>query len=246
MKINTYSNTGKKGEVMTLPVGLMADENMALLTQAIRVFENRMHPGISRTKTRSEVKTSTRKIYKQKGTGGARHGAKSAPIFVGGGTAHGPSGNKRVLSLPAKMRSKALQIALGVKANEGSVVVVNDFSKVTKAKEAQNLFDSIVKEEKYTTKRFTVALSDKNKDSYQALRNLKNVSLVLYKNLNAYSVFFSGILVLDSEALNQESGIKNQAKEKKVSVKPVAKVEPKKVEKKIIAKKAVKKEKTQK
>jgi len=242
MKVNTYSNTGKKAEAMTMPVGLIADENLALLTQAIRVFENRMHPGISRTKTRSEVKTSTRKIYKQKGTGGARHGAKSAPIFVGGGTAHGPSGNKRVLTLPAKMRSKALQIALGVKATEGTVVVVNDFSKVSKAKEAKNLFDAIIKEEKYTTKRFTVALSDKNKDAYQALRNLKNVSLVLYKNLNAYSVFFSGILVVDAEALNEISNTKSQAPnkekketvEKKVSVKPAAK--------KTVAKKAVKKE----
>jgi large subunit ribosomal protein L4 len=236
MKINTYSNTGKKNETLDLPVGLVADENMSLLTQAIRVFENRKHPGISRTKTRSEVKTSTRKIYKQKGTGGARHGAKSAPIFVGGGTAHGPSGNKRVLTLPAKMRAKALQIALGVKAAEGTLVAVENFSKVTKAKEAKNLFDAIVKEEKYTTKRFTVALSDKNKDSYQALRNLKNVSLVLYKNLNAYSVFFSGILVVDSEAL--ETSDKGKAiSEKKEPKAKVAKKETVKKSKNVKSKK---------
>jgi large subunit ribosomal protein L4 len=236
MKVNTYTNIGKKAEATQLPDGFMADENMALLTQAIRVFENRKHPGISRTKTRSEVKTSTRKIYKQKGTGGARHGAKSAPIFVGGGTAHGPSGNKRVLDLPAKMRAKALQIALGVKVSEGMVVVVDGLSKIEKAGDAKEMLSRIAKEEKYTTKRFTVVLSEGNVGTLRYLRNLRNVETVQYRSLNAYAVFFGGILVVDAEAF-AEGGKTEKAPS---SAKATA-GKKEKVEKKVVVKKSVKK-----
>ena len=108
--------------------------NKILLTQAIRVYTARRHPGLSKVKTRGEVIASTRKIYRQKGTGQARHGAISAPIFVGGGVAHGPKGVKRQLSLPKKMRRKALSIALSVKAKEGNLLVVEGISKLKKNK----------------------------------------------------------------------------------------------------------------
>jgi large subunit ribosomal protein L4 len=99
LKVDLYSFEGKKKENATLPKEYDVKPNLILLSQAIHVFESREHLGLARTKTRSEVAISTKKIYRQKGTGGARHGAKSAPIFVGGGTAHGPKGVKRILRL---------------------------------------------------------------------------------------------------------------------------------------------------
>jgi len=79
----------------SLPKGFDLKKAEKLLVQIVRVFEDRTHFGLNKVKTRSEVNKTRKKLYKQKGTGGARHGAKSAHIFVGGGVAHGPKGEKR-------------------------------------------------------------------------------------------------------------------------------------------------------
>ncbi|KKT36270.1 MAG: 50S ribosomal protein L4, partial [Candidatus Collierbacteria bacterium GW2011_GWA1_44_12] len=81
----------------------------SLISQAIYVYQANSHRGVAKAKTRGEVTASTRKIYKQKGTGNARHGAKSAPIFVGGGVVFGPTGLATPLkSFNQKMKLKAL------------------------------------------------------------------------------------------------------------------------------------------
>jgi len=81
--------------------------------------------GTHKTKSRGEIRCSTRKIYRQKGTGRARHGARSAPIFVGGGVAHGPRPRDYSLKMPRKMRQAALRSALTAKAQDGDLVVVD-------------------------------------------------------------------------------------------------------------------------
>ncbi len=208
MKVNTYSLQGKKLEATTLPKEILADSNMQLLAQAIRVYENRQHQGLSKVKTRGVMTISTRKIYKQKGTGGARHGAKSAPIFVGGGIAHGPTGVKRTLEMPQKMRVKALQVALGEKANEGTLVMVEGLAKLTKTKEAQNLINSVRKETGSSKdSKFTFVLGEGNLGTLRYLRNLRNIAMVPYRNLNAHDVFKGGVVVIDSEALGEKSQI---------------------------------------
>src|SRR3989344_3759198 len=128
VKLDVYSAKGIKKGYANLPERFVEKENLPLLAQAIRVYEARLHPGLAKVKTRGEVIASTRKIYRQKGTGGARHGAKSAPIFVGGGVTHGPKGLKRILTLPAKMRKKALGTALSLKAKEEKVFVIDGVS----------------------------------------------------------------------------------------------------------------------
>lgn len=132
IKLNVYSQNGTKKTSINMPKDLIEKENRTLLAQAIRVYESGKHPGLSKVKTRGEVRASKRKIYRQKGTGQARHGAKSAPIFVGGGKAHGPKGVKRVLSLPRKMRQKALKIALSMKAGEKRLVVIDGVGSLKK------------------------------------------------------------------------------------------------------------------
>lgn len=207
MKLNTYTSTGSKSSSIDLPKQYQAKENMVLLAQAIRVYENRLHPGLSKTKRRGEITATTRKVYRQKGTGMARHGAKSAPIFVGGAKAHGPTGLKRKLTLPKKMRQKALKVALGLKSKNGEVVVVSNISSLKKTKQAVGLIDQLTQKEKWTGKnlRFTFALSEKNKNAFLALRNIKNVDVVPFRSLNAHKVYFGGILIIDKEALNSKS-----------------------------------------
>lgn len=203
MKLHTYTSTGSKSSSIGLPKQYQAKENMVLLAQALRVYENRLHPGLSKTKRRGEIAATTRKVYRQKGTGMARHGAKSAPIFVGGGKAHGPTGLKRKLTLPKKMRRKALKVALSLKSKNGEVVVVSAISSLKKTKQAVGLIDQITQKEKWTGKnlRFTFALSEKNKNAFLALRNIKNVEVMPFRSLNAHKVYFGGILIVDKEAL---------------------------------------------
>lgn len=204
-RLNIYSAKGVKKQSIDLPRVFQEKENPTLLAQAIRVYEAGRHPGLSKTKTRSEVAISTRKIYRQKGTGRARHGSKRAPIFVGGGITHGPKGVKRKLSLPKKIRQKALKVALAVKAKEGKVVVIDGIAALKKTKEASGLLGKIIKSEKEITKnsRFTFILSGKNLDARLALRNLKNVEVIRFDNLNAHQVYFGGILIIDKEALKK-------------------------------------------
>jgi len=201
-----------------MPKGLIEKENKLLLAQAIRVYESGMHPGVSRVKTRGEIRASKRKIYRQKGTGQARHGALSAPIFVGGGKAHGPKGVKRTLSLPQKMRQKSLKVALSIKGNDKRLIVVDNLSSLKKTKDAADLIDKIVKNEKEigNKSKFTFALSEKNEDAKKALRNIENVTVILFRNLNAYKVYFGGALVVDKQALEEmkKEGNKEKTKEK--------------------------------
>jgi large subunit ribosomal protein L4 len=213
-KLDVFSAKGVKKEVVNMPKDFIEKENPALLAQAIRVYEGRQHPGLSKIKTRGEVVASKRKIYRQKGTGRARHGALSAPIFVGGGKAHGPKGVKRKLELPKKMRRKAVGIALGLKVKNGDLLVVDGLSSLKKTKEAQKLVDKILVNRKKKD-RVSFLLSEKSFSAVRAIRNLPNAEAISFHNLNAYQVFHGGVLILDKEILTPKT--KAETKKEKIS-----------------------------
>lgn len=191
LKVNTYSAKGTKLGLINLPKAWEAKENLNLLAQAIRVYEDRAHVGLVKTKTRAEVNRTKKKWYKQKGTGGARHGAKSAPIFVGGGVAHGPRAVKRELSLSKAMTKKALSVAISLKVKKGEVAVVDGLGKFTKTKEVGKLLAKIA------AKRATFITADAVPSSTKVFKNIKGIKLVPYKDLNPYRVLFGGILIFD-------------------------------------------------
>jgi large subunit ribosomal protein L4 len=113
MIVNVFDLTGKKLKPWEIEEKVLGKDSPALLAQALRVYESNAHQKTHKVKTRGEVVGSTRKIYRQKGTGNARHGAKYAPIFVGGGIAHGPTGVRPDnMVLPKRMRRRALSVAL--------------------------------------------------------------------------------------------------------------------------------------
>lgn len=123
---------GKKKGTLTLPSELFAAKiNKALLAQAVRVYLSNQREGSASTKTRGKVEGSTRKIYKQKGTGRARHGSIRAPIFVGGGIVFGPMPRDYSLEFPKKMRRAALASALTSQFQSGNVVVVDGLADLT-------------------------------------------------------------------------------------------------------------------
>lgn len=220
-KLSTYTIKGiKKKTGIDLPKDMGADINMRLLAQAIRVYEDRKHPGLSKIKSRSEVTASKKKIYRQKGTGRARHGKISAPIFVGGGKAHGPTGVKRVLFMSKKMKEKALKMAFSLKAKEGKLVIVDGLSALKKTKDVVQMIKQIANSEKINSKTtFLFALSAKNKDTLLYLRNIKNVVTIPFDSLNAHNIYFANIIVVDKEALETKKEKAVPTKENNLSQK---------------------------
>lgn len=215
-KAKVYRKGNKTAGSATLPSEFSEKENMVLLAQAIRVYGDRKKPQRGKTKTRGEVVKSTRKIWRQKGTGRARHGDVGAPIFVGGGQAHGPRGEKRELALPKKMKKKALSIALSLKLKEGKLVLIDDLSKIKKTKDAQSLLDRIVGKELdgKVPNRITVCLAKENKDKGRFFRNIGNVKIAPFGQLNAHRVFYGGLLVIDKKAVKKSKSTKKKGKSK--------------------------------
>lgn len=199
LKVETSFKLPKEFEVKGSP---------KTLAQAVRVFEDRAHLGFADTKTRAEIKRTKKKLYKQKGTGGARHGAKSAPIFVGGGVTFGPKPNKRKLKISNALKRNALKVALSMKAKDGKVAVVSGFSTLSKTKEVAAILSKLG----LSGKKATIALSDANMDKTRFVRNIKNVMALNFKALNAYQVFVGGTLVVDKDALSVEKAPKTETK----------------------------------
>lgn len=130
MQVPVLNTQGKEVSQVDLPDYIFGIEvNVGLMHQAyVRQMAN-ARLGTAHTKTRSEVNMTKAKWYRQKGTGRARHGARSAPIFVGGGKAHGPRNNRNFKQdMPVKMRRKALRCALSALLRDNQIVVVDDIS----------------------------------------------------------------------------------------------------------------------
>ncbi len=190
-------------EVFRMPV------NKQLLSQAMRVYMNNQKGHFSNTKTRGEVRGSTRKIYKQKGTGGARHGAKRAPIFVGGGIALGPKFRKMTLKLPQKMKTAALVSALSQKMKEAGVAVASLEKASGKTKQMAK-FTTAVRlsvsgsEARLKKDSSLLMVIDQPIDNAQrAVRNLPNVGMIRAADLSAFDALGNKTLVLTKEAIEK-------------------------------------------
>ena len=129
MEVPVLNMAGDQVDTVELPPEIFeAEVNVGLMHQAfVRQMANK-RLGTHKTKTRGEVARTKAKWYRQKGTGRARHGARSAPIFVGGGVAHGPRPRKYTKNMPRKMRRAALRSALSALAADGQIVVVDELS----------------------------------------------------------------------------------------------------------------------
>ncbi len=128
-EVALYDRQGEKvGQVELSDELFAATVNHDLIHQAVVANERAMCQDSARTLRRSEVRLTKGKWYRQKGTGRARHGARSAPIFVGGGVAHGPSGPRRKPKLTRRMRRQALMAALSAKMHDGAIMIVAEMS----------------------------------------------------------------------------------------------------------------------
>jgi large subunit ribosomal protein L4 len=129
MKVSVFNMAGKDVNSVDLPASIFeAKINRDLMHQALVRQMANARLGTHKAQGRSEVSRTGAKAYRQKGTGNARHGSKRAPIFVGGGVAHGPLPRKYIKQMPRKMRRAALRSALSVKAENQAIVLVDELT----------------------------------------------------------------------------------------------------------------------
>lgn len=201
--VPVFSLTGRELGTMELPKEIFGKEvNKNLLAQALRVYMTNQKVFTASTKTRGEVRGSTAKIFRQKGTGRARHGAIRAPIFVGGGIVFGPKPRKAILNLPKKMRQAALTNALSAKMSDKKVVGLTGIDKVTgKTKEIATL----VKKLSVDIQSALIVTGEKNDNIIRAAKNISGVDVLPSNSLNAYEVLRHEVLAITKEGLDELS-----------------------------------------
>ena len=186
MKLQAINMDGKKTENIELSDKIFSVKPSKNLIQSIVDWQlNHFKPRTAKTKQRNEVKGSTAKIYAQKGTGGARHSSRKAPIFVGGGVAHGPKGSVyKVKKINKKIRKLGLLYLLTQKNKVNSLFVVEDFKKeITKTK----LFSKFLEKNKLQN---SLIISDENSKSkiIKSARNIPNLKIIKQEGTNVYDL----------------------------------------------------------
>jgi large subunit ribosomal protein L4 len=201
MKLTTYTKTGNKSKtaVTTSEAVFNAEINKTLLSQGIRVYLANQRQGTSKVKNRSAVNRTKKKLHAQKGTGNARHGSKNAPIFVGGGIAHGPTGlTNWKLKLTKRFRSQALISALS--AQKENIVVCDGFNNLTgKTKQAVELLSKM----RNKNEKVLIILAESKPEIIRGLRNLQRVVVTRAERLNIYEVSLADKIIITTDAVKQ-------------------------------------------
>jgi len=186
MKLQVINIDGQKTENIELSDKIFSIKQNKILIQSVLYWQmNHFKPRTAKTKQRNEVRGSTAKIYAQKGTGGARHSSRKAPLFVGGGVAHGPKGAVyKIKKINKKIRRLGLLQLLSQKNKVNSLFIVEDFKKkITKTKE----FNNFLKQNKL---RNSLIISDKISKSniIKSARNIPNLKIIEQEGTNVYDL----------------------------------------------------------
>lgn len=195
--VPVYSLLGVSAGTMSLPKEIFGREvNKKLLAQAVRVYSFNQKMITASTKTRGEVKGTTAKMYAQKGTGRARHGAKTAPIFVGGGIAFGPKPRKVSLNLPKKMRKAALLSAFSAKAKDNEIRGLTGLEKASgKTKQLAKLLSKI------KVNSALIITSGKLDNIVRATNNLQKIDVLPISQINTFEILKHKMLLIEKNAL---------------------------------------------
>ena len=201
MEIAIYNvsgkDTGKKAVLKDEIFGIEPNNHAIYLD--VKQYLANQRQGTHKSKQRNEVAGSTRKLKKQKGTGGARAGSILSPLFVGGGRVFGPVPRDYSFKLNKKLKQLARKSALAYKVKGEALTVVEDFAmEVPKTKE----FIGITKNLNLEGKKILLVLPESNANVALSARNLQNVKVVLSSNINTYDVMNAGNIVLAEGSVN--------------------------------------------
>ena len=201
MEIAIYNvsgkDTGKKAVLKDEIFGIEPNNHAIYLD--VKQYLANQRQGTHKSKQRNEVAGSTRKLKKQKGTGGARAGSILSPLFVGGGRVFGPVPRDYSFKLNKKLKQLARKSALAYKVKGEALTVVEDFAmEAPKTKE----FIGITKNLNLEGKKILLVLPESNANVALSARNLQNVKVVLASNINTYDVMNAGNIVLAEGSVN--------------------------------------------
>lgn len=200
MELSVYNikgeDTGKKVTLNDAVFGIEPNEHAIYLD--VKQYMANKRQGTHKSKERSEVSGSTRKLIRQKGSGGARRGDINSPVMVGGGRVFGPRPRNYNFKLNKKVKSLARKSVLSLKAQENAIFVIEDFTfEAPKTKE----FVSIAQNLKVADKKLLLVLGNENKNVYLSARNVPKAKVVTTSELNTYKVLDCASLVLTESSL---------------------------------------------
>jgi large subunit ribosomal protein L4 len=194
-------NNQKVGELELADEVFGAEVNESLLYEAVRQYCGTQHRGTHKTKVRSEVAGSGKKLWKQKGTGRARMGSIRSPLWRHGGTVHGPVPRSYSYKLPRKMLLGALRSALSAKVRDGELKVVQAFTLADhKTKNAMNALANVA-----TGRTVLLVDNEENRNLTLGVRNLKGVTLMPTREVNPYHVLGHENVLLSEAAARKFS-----------------------------------------
>ena len=201
MELAVYNIKGEDtGKKVTLNDAVFAIENVNehVVYLDVKQFLANQRQGTHKSKERSEVSGSTRKLGRQKGGGGARRGDINSPVLVGGGRVFGPRPRNYSFKINKKMKDLARKSALTSKAAEGQIIVVEDFTfEAPKTKE----FVNFTKNLKLEGSKILVVLASQNKNVYLSARNIERANIITANELNTYKVLDNKSLVLTESSV---------------------------------------------
>jgi large subunit ribosomal protein L4 len=199
MKIDiTTLNGGEAGSLELNDAIFGLEPRADILQRCVRWQLAKRRAGTHKTKGRSEIDRTTKKLYKQKGTGNARHGAASAPQFRGGGRAFGPVVRSHEHDLPKKVRALALKHALSAKARGAALVIVDDVTLAEpKTKALKDSFGKLG-----LANALIIAGSEVDVNFGRAARNLPNIDVLPVQGINVYDILRRDKLVLSRAAVD--------------------------------------------
>lgn len=184
-------DTGKKVSLDDAIYGIEPNDHVLWLD--VKQYLANQRQGTHKSKERSELSGSTRKLIRQKGGGGARRGDIKSPILVGGARVFGPKPRDYSFKLNKKVKSLARKSALSYKAKDNQIVVIEDFNfEAPKTKD----FVALAKNLQVADKKVVLVLPDQNKNVYLSARNLERVKVVTASDINAYTILNCTSLVL--------------------------------------------------
>jgi 50S ribosomal protein L4 len=200
MEVSVLNINGQEtGRKVTLNESIFGIEpNDHVLYLDVKQYLANQRQGTAKSKERSEISGSTRKLGRQKGGGGARRGDINSPLLVGGGRVFGPRPRDYRFKLNKKVKVLARKSALSYKAQENAIIVLEDFAmEAPKTKE----FINITKNLKVDGKKALMVLPEVNKNVYLSARNLQRSEVMLASTINAYKVLNADVLVVTEKSL---------------------------------------------
>ena len=191
-------NTGRKVELSDAIFAIEPNKHAVYLD--VKQYLANQRQGTHKAKERADIKGSTRKIKKQKGTGTARAGSIKSPIFRGGGRVFGPRPRNYGFKLNKNLKQLSRQSALSIKAKEENIVVLENFTfDAPRTKD----FINILKALELENKKSLFVLDDLNKNVYLSSRNLKNANIISTSRLNTYNVLNANKVVLSETSIEE-------------------------------------------